>query len=201
MNCSAFTSSEISSSENTGNEDGSFLATSRTSSLVPASFRPKQRQTEVKSLWQLNFYVLLYSSCAAFNSVLLGFDIGVMGGAVFIVKDLWALNDKQVGLVMGTLQISSVFGTFAAGYFSDTFGRTKSMCVAAVLFCVRLAFAHGSRQGLCLNGELHELRLHARSSTGCSIWQFFRTMKFCTRAALCRATCTFSPPVVGSKER
>ena len=141
-----------SSSDYTGSEDDSFLETPSPSSLVPASFRPKERQPEIKSLWQLNFHVLFYSCCAAFNSVLLGFDIGVMGGVVFIVKDLWSLNDGEVGLVMGSLQLCAIPGTFVAGYLSDKYGRTKSMCAAAVLFCMGgfiLVFSTG-KAGLVL---------------------------------------------------
>ena len=105
-------------------------------SLVPENFKPKQNQPKIVSLWQLNFYVLFYSTCAAFNSLLLGFDIGVMGGVMLIVKDLMSLNDWQVGFTMGALHICAIFGTYVAGYLSDRYGRTKSMCGAAVLFFV-----------------------------------------------------------------
>ena len=88
------------------------------------------------SLWKLNRTVVLYSCCAAFNSVLLGFDLGVMGGVVFVVKKQMALSEWQVGVVMGVLEVVAIFGTFVAGYISDRYGRTRSMLVAAILFFI-----------------------------------------------------------------
>lgn len=40
--------------------------------------------------------VYVFACCAALNSVLLGYDIGVMSGAVLYIKETFTLTDFQV---------------------------------------------------------------------------------------------------------
>ena len=39
-------------------------------------------------------YVVMCASCAALNSVILGYDIGVMGGAMYLAKPELGLSGK-----------------------------------------------------------------------------------------------------------
>jgi hypothetical protein len=45
-------------------------------------------------------YVVICASCAALNSVILGYDIGVMGGAMYLAKPELGLSGK--GSSIGT---------------------------------------------------------------------------------------------------
>ncbi|KAL9672302.1 hypothetical protein QQ045_028552 [Rhodiola kirilowii] len=67
-------------------------------------------------------------------SVLLGYDIGVMSGAIiFIQKDL-KLTDVQIEILAGILSLYSLLGAFAAGRTSDYIGRRYTIVIAGLFF-------------------------------------------------------------------
>lgn len=119
------------------------------------------------------------------NSALLGYDIGVMGGAILFIVEDFGLTEGQESIVMGSLNFMAIFGACAclcsaaagrppllpaltacqlcsharplararrliplplappparqatfAGFFSDRFGRTKTLLLASVFFLV-----------------------------------------------------------------
>uniref|UniRef100_A0A2P2NG45 Mannitol transporter family protein n=1 Tax=Rhizophora mucronata TaxID=61149 RepID=A0A2P2NG45_RHIMU len=79
-------------------------------------------------------YVLACAIFASLNSVLLGYDVGVMSGAIiFIQKDL-NITEVQEELLVGCLSIISLFGSLAGGKTSDYIGRKWTMGLAAVVF-------------------------------------------------------------------
>ncbi|KAF9609426.1 hypothetical protein IFM89_016226 [Coptis chinensis] len=70
------------------------------------------------------------------TSVLLGYDIGVMSGAqLFIQRDL-KINDVQLEVLVGILNLYSLIGSAAAGRTSDWIGRKYTIVVAAAIFFV-----------------------------------------------------------------
>ena len=79
-------------------------------------------------------YVLICALCASLNSVILGYDIGVMGGAIYLAKVELALNDEQTEAIMGSLNVVAIFGTIIAGSVSDRFGRTKTIAASSCFF-------------------------------------------------------------------
>ncbi|PIA52584.1 hypothetical protein AQUCO_01000456v1 [Aquilegia coerulea] len=80
------------------------------------------------------------------TSILLGYDIGVMSGAViYIQKDL-KITDVQVEVLAGILNLYCLFGSFAAGKTSDIIGRKFTIVVAAAIF-----FAGALFMGLASN--------------------------------------------------
>uniref|UniRef100_A0A0D6QRM5 Major facilitator superfamily (MFS) profile domain-containing protein n=1 Tax=Araucaria cunninghamii TaxID=56994 RepID=A0A0D6QRM5_ARACU len=81
-------------------------------------------------------FVIMCAVLASTNSVLLGYDIGVMSGAVlFIRKDLH-INDLEVEILIGSLNIICLLGAGLAGKTSDTLGRRWTMALAALIFLV-----------------------------------------------------------------
>ncbi|KAL9672496.1 hypothetical protein QQ045_028747 [Rhodiola kirilowii] len=71
---------------------------------------------------------------ASVTSVLLGYDIGVMSGAIiFIQKDL-KLTDVQIEILAGILSLYSLLGSFAAGRTSDYIGRRYTIVIAGLFF-------------------------------------------------------------------
>ena len=67
---------------------------------------------------------------------LLGYDIGIMSGAiVFLAKDL-SLSTWQAEVVVGSLNLVSAFGALLVGSFADRFGRRAAICLANALFVV-----------------------------------------------------------------
>lgn len=61
-------------------------------------------------------------------------DIGVMSGAIIYIKKDLHISDIQVEILVGILNVYSLFGSAAAGRTSDWIGRRYTMVVAAAIF-------------------------------------------------------------------
>ena len=81
-----------------------------------------------------NNYVYFCVACASLNSVLLGYDIGVAGGAMFIARDVLTLSDVQVEIILASLNLAAIPGAVLARPVSDNLGRTKTLALASSLF-------------------------------------------------------------------
>lgn len=76
-------------------------------------------------------------ACAVFaslNSVLLGYDVGVMSGAIIFIQEDLKISDVQIEVLVGILSIISLLGSLAGGKTSDAIGRKWTMALAAVIF-------------------------------------------------------------------
>ncbi|XP_059653835.1 polyol transporter 5-like [Cornus florida] len=81
-----------------------------------------------------NKFAFACAILASMNSILLGYDIGVMSGAsIYIKKDL-KISDTQVEILMGILNLYSLLGSAAAGRTSDWIGRRYTIVMAAGIF-------------------------------------------------------------------
>ncbi|KAK4399077.1 putative polyol transporter 4 [Sesamum angolense] len=79
-------------------------------------------------------YVMACAILASLNSVLLGYDVGVMSGAILFIKEDLKINEVQEEVFVGILSIISLFGSLAGGRTSDAIGRKWTMAFAAVIF-------------------------------------------------------------------
>ncbi|CAI0543267.1 unnamed protein product, partial [Linum tenue] len=84
----------------------------------------------------LNRYALACALLASTNSTLLGYDIGVMSGAVLFIKENLKISSVQVEILVGVLNICSLFGSLASGKTSDYIGRRKTIVLAATTFLI-----------------------------------------------------------------
>ncbi|XP_042042792.1 polyol transporter 5-like [Salvia splendens] len=83
-----------------------------------------------------NKYALACSFLASMTSILLGYDIGVMSGAIlYIQKDL-GISTTQKEVIMGILNVYSLLGSAAAGRTSDWIGRRYTIVFAGAIFFV-----------------------------------------------------------------
>ncbi|KAH0457048.1 hypothetical protein IEQ34_014955 [Dendrobium chrysotoxum] len=79
-------------------------------------------------------YVLVCAIFASLNSVLLGYDVGVMSGAIiYIQKDL-QITEVQQEILVGSLSFVSILGSLAGGRTSDAIGRKWTIGLAAIIF-------------------------------------------------------------------
>ncbi|KAF8769261.1 hypothetical protein HU200_006772 [Digitaria exilis] len=79
-------------------------------------------------------YVFACSVFASLNSVLLGYDVGVMSGCIlFIQRDLH-ISEVQQEVLVGCLSFISLLGSLAGGRTSDAVGRKWTIGLAAVVF-------------------------------------------------------------------
>ncbi|XP_021896580.1 polyol transporter 5-like [Carica papaya] len=81
-----------------------------------------------------NKFALACAVLASMTSVLLGYDIGVMSGAALYIKDYLKINDLQIELLAGTINIYSLVGSCAAGRTSDWIGRRYTIIMACAIF-------------------------------------------------------------------
>ncbi|KDP33673.1 hypothetical protein JCGZ_07244 [Jatropha curcas] len=84
----------------------------------------------------INKYAFAGAILASTNSVLLGYDIGVMSGAVLYIKDNLKITSTQVEILVGSLNVCSLIGSLAAGRTSDYIGRRYTIVLAAATFLI-----------------------------------------------------------------
>ncbi|KAJ0676871.1 putative major facilitator, sugar transporter, major facilitator superfamily [Helianthus annuus] len=63
-------------------------------------------------------------------------DIGVMSGAVLFIKDNLKISSTQVEILVGSLNVCSLIGSFASGKTSDWIGRRYTIVLAAGTFFI-----------------------------------------------------------------
>ncbi|KAB1199024.1 Polyol transporter 5 [Morella rubra] len=83
-----------------------------------------------------NMYAIACAILASMTSVLLGYDIGVMSGAMIYIKKDLKINDVQVEVLIGILNLCCNIGSWAAGRTSDWIGRRYTIVVAQTIFFI-----------------------------------------------------------------
>ncbi|CAA0807592.1 Polyol transporter 5 [Striga hermonthica] len=81
-----------------------------------------------------NKYALACSFLASMTSILLGYDIGVMSGAIIYIQKSIHMTDVQKEVIMGILNLYSLIGSAAAGRTSDWIGRRYTIIFAGAIF-------------------------------------------------------------------
>lgn len=84
----------------------------------------------------LNRYALACALLASLNSTLLGYDIGVIAGAVLFIQEDLGISEFQEELLVGSLNLVSLIGAACAGRIADAVGRRWTMAIAALFFLV-----------------------------------------------------------------
>ncbi|PKI58790.1 hypothetical protein CRG98_020780 [Punica granatum] len=83
---------------------------------------------------------------ASMNSILLGYDVGVMSGAnEYIKKDL-GFSDVQIEILAGIINFYALIGSALAGRTSDLVGRRYTIVIAGAVF-----FAGALFMGFAMN--------------------------------------------------
>ncbi|XVE66669.1 hypothetical protein DITRI_Ditri08aG0096900 [Diplodiscus trichospermus] len=83
-----------------------------------------------------NKFAFACAILASLTSILLGYDIGVMSGAIIYIKKDLKINDVQVEILVGILNLYCLVGSCAAGRTSDWLGRRYTVVFAAAIFFV-----------------------------------------------------------------
>lgn len=79
-------------------------------------------------------YVFACAIFASLNSVLLGYDVGVMSGAILFIHEDLKITEVQQEILVGSLSVVSIFGSLLGGRASDSLGRKWTMGLAAIIF-------------------------------------------------------------------
>lgn len=79
-------------------------------------------------------YAIACAFFASLNAVLLGYDIGVMSGAIIFIHEDLQITEVQEEVLVGCLSIVSLVGSLAGGRTSDAIGRKWGLAVGAIIF-------------------------------------------------------------------
>ncbi|KAI4299354.1 hypothetical protein L6164_032821 [Bauhinia variegata] len=79
-------------------------------------------------------YVFGCAIFASLNSVLLGYDVGVMSGAIIFIQEDLKITEVEQEVLIGILSIISLFGSLLGGKTSDAVGRKWTIALAAIVF-------------------------------------------------------------------
>mmetsp|Transcript_13730 Transcript_13730/g.20214 ORF Transcript_13730/g.20214 Transcript_13730/m.20214 type:complete len:527 (-) Transcript_13730:61-1641(-) len=78
--------------------------------------------------------VWLCCICSSLTSILLGYDVGIMSGAIIFIKQDLQLTTVQEELVVGGLNVVAAVGGLMAGPMAAGMGRRLSISVACLIF-------------------------------------------------------------------
>ncbi|XP_061372682.1 polyol transporter 5-like [Gastrolobium bilobum] len=81
-----------------------------------------------------NKFAFACAILASMTSILLGYDIGVMSGAVIYIKRDLKLSDVQIEILIGIINLYSLIGSCLAGRTSDWIGRRYTIVLAGAIF-------------------------------------------------------------------
>ncbi|CAN4094125.1 unnamed protein product [Withania somnifera] len=84
-------------------------------------------------------YVFGCAVFASLNNVLLGYDVGVMSGAILFIQEDLKITEVQQEVLIGVLSIISLLGSLGGGRTSDAIGRKWTMGLAAAVFQIGAA--------------------------------------------------------------
>ncbi|KAL6531831.1 Polyol transporter 5 [Orobanche minor] len=101
-----------------------------------------------------NKYALACSFLASMTSILLGYDIGVMSGAIIYIQRDLRMTDVQKEIIMGIINVYSLVGSAAAGRTSDWIGRRYTIVFAgAIFFCGALLMGFATNYAFLMVGR------------------------------------------------
>ncbi|VVA09694.1 PREDICTED: polyol transporter [Prunus dulcis] len=85
---------------------------------------------------KINKIALLCAVVGSIISIIFGYDTGVMSGAMIFIKEDLKINDVEVEVLAGILNICALVGSLAAGRTSDYIGRRYTIVVASIIFLI-----------------------------------------------------------------
>ncbi|KAF8406412.1 hypothetical protein HHK36_008499 [Tetracentron sinense] len=87
-----------------------------------------------EKLTSMNKYACACAIVASMISIIFGYDTGVMSGAMIFIKEDLKINDTQIEILAGILNLFALVGSIAAGRTSDWIGRRYTIVLASIIF-------------------------------------------------------------------
>jgi sugar porter (SP) family MFS transporter len=78
---------------------------------------------------------------AALGSFVMGYQIGVISGALLFIRRDFGLGDFEQGAVVGVLPLGALVGGLLAGHLADGLGRRRTLIVDAVVLSAGIALS------------------------------------------------------------
>ncbi|KAK8706585.1 hypothetical protein V6N13_050144 [Hibiscus sabdariffa] len=85
---------------------------------------------------RMNKFTFASAILASLTSMLLGYDIGVMSGAIIFIKEDMKISDVQIEILVGVLSLYCLIGSIIAGKIADLIDRQYTIALANVIIFV-----------------------------------------------------------------
>lgn len=101
-----------------------------------------------------DFLKLLFTFFLFFVIFFFNIDTGVMSGAMIFIKEDLKINDVQVEVLAGILNLCALVGSLAAGRTSDYIGRRYTIVLASIIFLVgAILMGYGPNYAVLMSGR------------------------------------------------
>ena len=77
-----------------------------------------------------------YSTIVAMGGFVFGLDAALISGTIKFISQEFALNDIQLGMVVGAPALGVLLALFFAGYACNKYGRRKTLQIVAALYVI-----------------------------------------------------------------
>lgn len=81
-------------------------------------------------------YIFKICSIAALGGILMGYDTGVISGAIGSIREYFQLSSIETGWAVSSVVLGCIFGAVGSGWFSLKYGRKNTFFLAAILFSI-----------------------------------------------------------------
>jgi len=81
-------------------------------------------------------YIFKICSIAALGGILMGYDTGVISGAIGSIREYFQLSPAETGWAVSSVVLGCIVGAVSAGWISLKYGRKNTFFLAAILFSV-----------------------------------------------------------------
>ena len=81
-------------------------------------------------------YIFKICSIAALGGILMGYDTGVISGAIGSIREYFQLSPAETGWAVSSVVLGCIVGAVSAGWISLKYGRKKTFFLAAILFSI-----------------------------------------------------------------
>lgn len=88
-----------------------------------------------------HFYVYAVSTIAAITGLLLGFDTGIVSGALNFIEKDFAISTELKEIIVSSVLFGAMFASPLSGKLTDLYGRRKLMLITSALFITGTAIA------------------------------------------------------------
>lgn len=100
------------------------MVTSTTSTGTPATDAERTRRRRFAGF------------VAAFGSVLVGYDTGIIAGAMLFITPEFNLNAAETGLIITSILIGAVVGSVVSGWVAQSLGRKRTLVISAAVLAI-----------------------------------------------------------------
>ncbi|XP_017685184.1 PREDICTED: solute carrier family 2, facilitated glucose transporter member 12 [Lepidothrix coronata] len=106
-------------------------------------------------------FTFLSSAIAAISGLLMGYELGLISGALLQISSILALSCKEQEIIVSSLLFGALFASLTGGFLIDRFGRRLAIIIASSLLVL------GSL--ILLPYESYEVLIVGRTAIGISI--------------------------------